>query len=291
MARDDSNMVHLGTLPSGGELLTNSLVKWADFILSDGFIEPHFFAGFSGGRKSILPGIASQKTVFANHCSKFIADERATTGNLCGNPIHKDMVFAAKTAGLSFILNVVIDANKKVIGAFAGDLEKAHEEGCKFLKSLASVKGVKSDIVITSNAGYPLDQNIYQAVKGMSAAERCVTPGGVIIIAAACEQGHGGESFYHWFKTAKDAKEVYEKILRIPQSETIADQWEAQILARILLKAHVIIVSDLADDRLIKDMKMEHFGTLSEAISRARELTNQDAKITVIPDGVGVIVE
>ncbi|WP_291637079.1 nickel-dependent lactate racemase, partial [Clostridium sp.] len=171
VSEDYNSMVSVGTLPSGGELLLNKLAMEAELLISEGFIEPHFFAGFSGGRKSVLPGVASAKTVMANHCSEFIASEYARSGILLNNPIHRDMLYAAKEAKLAFILNVVIDSEKNVINAFAGDSELAHNEGCKFVMELASVKAVKADIAISTNGGYPLDQNIYQSVKGMTAAE------------------------------------------------------------------------------------------------------------------------
>ena len=171
---DNSPLVHIGTLPSGGGLIINKLVVDADLVCSEGFIEPHFFAGFSGARKSILPGIASRTTVLANHCSEFIDDPHARTGILEGNPIHKDMVWAARTAKLAFICNVVINAEKEAIYAVAGDMEEAHKAGCDFLSSLCKVDAKPADIVITTNGGYPLDQNIYQAVKGMTAAEASV---------------------------------------------------------------------------------------------------------------------
>jgi nickel-dependent lactate racemase len=291
-SRDSDNMVYKGLLPSGGELWVNSLVDWADVVISEGFIEPHFFAGFSGGRKSILPGIASEKTVLANHCSKFIASNNARTGNLKNNPINEDMMYAAKAAKLQFILNVVINGDKSIINAFAGDPVKAHEAGCDFVRKLSSVKARKdADIVITSNGGYPLDQNIYQAVKGMTAAEACVKKDGVIIIAAACNDGHGGEEFYRWFAGAKSPSEVAEKIAGIEQHETIADQWEAQILARILIKSDVIIVTDKCDRELITNMHMKKADSLEQALALAREKVGEKARITVIPDGVAVIVE
>jgi len=287
---DEKNLVYKGVLPSGGKLYLNSLVDWADIVISEGFIEPHFFAGFSGGRKSILPGIAGEKTIFANHCSQFIADKNARTGILKENPIHKDMLFAAEKANLAFILNIVIDSKKRIINAFAGDFTEAHEKGCEFVRSLAEIKAVKSDIVITSNGGYPLDQNIYQAVKGMTAAEACVNPGGVIIMVAACNDGHGGESFYRWFAESRSPKETYDRINSIPQDETVADQWEAQILARILMKHKVIMVSDIQSKKLIEDMNMIYAASLEEALEKARKLTRVDAEIVVIPDGVGVII-
>ena len=287
---DNNSLVYKGILPSGGELYLNSLIDWADIVISEGFIEPHFFAGFSGGRKSILPGIAGKRTIFANHCSEFIADKNARTGILEENPIHKDMLFAAGKANLAFILNVVIDSKKRIINAFAGDPIKAHEKGCAFLQNIAEKKAVKSDIVITSNGGYPLDQNIYQAVKGMTAAEVCVNPGGVIIMVAACNEGHGGESFYRWFAESSSPKETLDKINSIPRDKTVADQWEAQILARILIKHKVIMVSDIQSKKLIVDMHMIYSASVEEALDKARQQTNADAGIVVIPDGVGIII-
>ena len=143
------------------------ILDHADLLISEGFIEPHFFAGFSGGRKSVLPGIASKITVLANHCAEFIGSPFARTGILEGNPIHKDMLYAAKAAKLAFICNVVIDADKKVIAAFAGDREQAHYKGVEFELSMAGVKPIPADIVISTNGGYPLDQNVYQSAKGM----------------------------------------------------------------------------------------------------------------------------
>lgn len=289
-SRNSSSMVFKGILPSGGELWLNSLIDWADLVVSEGFIEPHFFAGFSGGRKSILPGIASEKTVLANHCSRFIANRNARTGNLRNNPIHTDMLFAARKANLKFILNVVLDSEKKITGAFAGHPEKAHECGCKYVERIAKVCSVKADIVVTSNGGYPLDQNIYQAVKGMTAAEACVNDGGVIIMVAECRDGHGGEAFYRWFADAATVDEVARRISCIPQDKTMADQWEAQILARVLMKANVIMVTDKCDPGLIHDMKMLHAFSLEEAVKMAEDMVGKNASIVIIPDGVGVIV-
>ena len=291
ISRDYPNMVYKGVLPSGGELWLNSLVDWADLVVSEGFIEPHFFAGFSGGRKSILPGIASLKTVLANHCSDFIADPNSRSGILVGNKVHKDMIFAAQVAKLEFILNVVLNEKKEVINAFSGDSEKAHIEGCAFVSSLSRVRAVYSEIVIATNGGYPLDQNIYQAVKGMTTAAATVKDKGVIIMVAQCEDGHGGEEFCNWFKGVSSVQELVRKIEGIPQSETIEDQWEAQMLSNILLKYEVILVSDKCDPELIKSMFMHHAMTVSEALEMAYKVTSCDAKITVIPDGVSIIVE
>jgi nickel-dependent lactate racemase len=165
ISTNDDDMVRIGTLSSGGECIVNRIAVEADLLLAQGFIEPHLFAGFSGGRKSVLPGISSYKTIMANHCSEFINSPNARPGILEGNPIHQDMLYAAKTVGLRFIVNVILNGEREIIASFAGGLEAAHVKGCGFLTSLASVPKVQSDITVVSNGGYPLDQNIYQAVK------------------------------------------------------------------------------------------------------------------------------
>ncbi|WP_311480211.1 nickel-dependent lactate racemase [uncultured Anaerococcus sp.] len=286
----DEDMVELDTLPSGGRLLLNKHAVNADLLIAEGFIEPHFFAGFSGGRKSVLPGIASEKTVLANHCSKFIASDYSRTGILKENPIHKDMEFAAEQAKLAFILNVVIDAEKKIINAFAGHRVKAHYEGTEFVRGLSTIDGVNADIAITSNGGYPLDQNVYQSVKSMTAAEAAAADDGVIIEVSRCNDGHGGESFYRTFKEAATPKDVEDRVLQIPMEETIPDQWEIQILARILVRHKVIFVTDPENRQLIEDMHMTYAENIEEALRMAKEIKGEDAKIAFVPDGVSVIV-
>ena len=289
-SRDRNHLVYKGKLPSGGDLWLNDLVDWADLIVAEGYIEPHFFAGFSGGRKSILPGIAGTETVLANHCAAFVASEHARTGNLKQNPIHRDMLFAAEKIGLAFILNVALDANQKIIRAFAGYPDKAHQKGCNWVNQRASVKRQIADIVITSNGGYPLDQNIYQSVKGMTTAESCVREGGVIIMVAACEDGHGGDAFYHWFTEARTPAEVADRITCIAQKDTLADQWEAQILARILKKCTVIMVTNQCDPQIVRGMHMLQAQDIDTALKMARKKVGEKAEIVVIPDGISVIV-
>lgn len=287
-AYNDDEMTFKGILPSGGELWINKLVDTADLLISEGFIEPHFFAGFSGGRKSVLPGIASKKTVLWNHNAKFIANKNSRAGNLENNPIHNDMLFAAKQAHLEFILNVVINGEKKIIKAFAGNLEEAHAHGCALVKEIAEVEPIKSDIVITTNGGYPLDQNIYQTVKGMTAGEACVNEGGVIIICSSCADGTGGEFFYKLLADCASCEEAYQKFNDVEPKDTEFDQWEAQILARILCKANVIIVSDKCDPNIITSMHIMHAYNIEEALAKARAIVG-NKKITVIPDGISVI--
>lgn len=286
---DADNLVSLGTLPSGGECFINRLAYEADLLLAEGFIEPHFFAGYSGGRKSVLPGIAGRQTVLANHCSEFIAHPNSRTGVLQGNLIHQDMLWAAKKAGLAYIVNVVINQHKQPIYAVAGEPEAAHAQGCEFLSSLCRVSAEPADIVITSNGGYPLDQNIYQAVKGMTAAEAAVKPGGVIIMAARSEDGHGGEQFFRQLSEEPDIDKTIAQFMLRGREHTQPDQWQTQIMLRVLKKAKVIYVSQ-APDSLISAMKMTPAHSMEEALAIADRIMGVQSKITVIPDGVSVIV-
>lgn len=281
----------LGRLPSGGELWLNRQALDTDLLVAEGFIEPHFFAGFSGGRKSVLPGVAGLQTVLANHCAAFIADPHARAGCLDGNPIHRDMLFAAQQARLAFILNVTLNPDKTIRAAYAGHPEAAHAEGCRQLAKAVTVPRTPAEIVIAGNGGYPLDQNVYQAVKGMTAAEACCLPGGTIIMVAGCCDGAGGEHFYRALSEAERPQDLLRQILSVPQEETPPDQWEVQILARILSRHRVILVTDLYDDARIRSMHLEPAPTLQEAIRMARERAGDAARLTVIPDGVSVIVE
>ena len=176
--RDAASNVHIGTLPSGAPCVVDRLAVETELLVAEGFIEPHFFAGFSGGRKSVLPGVADQVTVLGNHCSRFIDSPYARTGVLDGNPIHEDMLAAAEMAKLAFIVNVVIDEEKKTVAAFAGNFRTAHRRGCDYMLDYFKVAPVPSEIVVTSNGGAPLDQNLYQCVKSMTAAEASCKPGG-----------------------------------------------------------------------------------------------------------------
>ena len=287
---DSENLVSLGMLPSGGELKINRLAAEADLLVAEGFIEPHFFAGFSGGRKSVLPGIASREAVLANHCSEFIAHPNARTGVLTDNPIHRDMLWAAQTARLAYVVNVVLNEDKKVIHAVAGDVEAAHAAGCDFLLDLCRVKPIPSDIVISTNGGYPLDQNIYQAVKGMTAAEATVNEGGVIIMLAKSGDGHGGERFYHQLADEKDIEKTMALFLSRGRNETVPDQWQTQIMLRILRKATILYLSD-ADDEMVRALHMTPIHSIEEGIEIAdRLLGKENAKIAVIPDGISVMV-
>ncbi|MDU2565736.1 MULTISPECIES: nickel-dependent lactate racemase [Anaerococcus] len=289
---DESMLVTLDEkLPSGGNIIVNKLAAEADLLVAEGFIEPHFFAGYSGGRKSVFPGCCSRKAVMYNHNAEFIDSEYARTGNLENNPIHKDMIAAAKALGLVYIVNVVINSDKEVIHAVAGDLEKAHEAGTEWLKGKAGVDKRLADIAITSNGGYPLDQNIYQAVKSMTAAEATVKDGGVIIVSAESSDGTGGDAFYNAFVNEPDTEKLYQSFLDTPKEETIPDQWESQILCRVLLKTKAIIYISDVDDEIVKTFHMIPVKTLDEAMEKANELMGNDSSVTVIPNGISVFIK
>lgn len=286
----DDEMVFVDKLPSGGRLVLNRLVTECDLLIAEGFIEPHFFAGFSGGRKSVLPGVASRETVMYNHHAAFIHDKHARTGVIQDNPIHKDMIFAARAVNLQFIVNVVINAKHQILRAFAGDCDEAHIRGREYLESLCVVDAVPADIVVATNGGYPMDQNIYQAVKGMTAAEACVREGGVIVMVAASEDGHGGKTFYETFRDEKDLSRMMRTFTERKPEETIPDQWQSQIFARVLQKARIIYVSEV-EDNIVRDMHMTPAHTMDEAMRLAKEMSGRDEpEVVVIPDGVSVIV-
>lgn len=278
-------------LPSGGDIVVNKIAAEADLLVAEGFIEPHFFAGFSGGRKSVFPGCCSRKTVMYNHNSEFIDSQYSRTGNLENNPIHKDMVAAARALGLCYVVNVVINSEKKVIHAVAGDLEKAHEAGTNWLKDKAGVERKEADITITSNGGYPLDQNIYQTVKSMTAAEATLKDDGVIIVCSESGDGTGGDAFHNAFLEERDIEKLYKGFLDTPKIETIPDQWESQILCRILLKAKAVIYVSDYDSKILEDFHFIPVKTLDEAMEKANELMGKDSTVTVIPDGIAVIVK
>ena len=201
------------------------------------------------------------------------------------------MLYAAKTAGLKFIVNVVLNGDKEIIASFAGDLEQAHAKGTEFLSSLARVNKIDNDITIVTNGGYPLDQNIYQAVKGMVSAEATNKEGGVIIMVAGLADGAGGEGFYNNLAQSKSPRDFLDRVAKVNRHHTVPDQWESQVLARILDRHHVIVVSDLVKPELVTNMHMELAKTFDGALRRAYELQGREARVVVIPDGLAVIVQ
>lgn len=290
-AFDPDSNVQIGILPSGAPLVIDRVAVETDLLISEGFIEPHFFAGFSGGRKSVLPGVCDKTTVLGNHCGEFIASPYARTGILEGNPLHRDMVAAAELAKLAFIVNVVINDDKKTVAAFAGDFREAHAAGVAFLRPYCEVRSIPGDIVITSNGGAPLDQNIYQSVKGLTAAEASANEGAVLIMCADLADGTGGEGFYLSLRNCETPAAHFAQCAATPQSETIPDQWESQILARILMKHRVIFVSRPEMEVTLREMKLEYAPDLDTALAMAKADKGENAEVTIIPNGISVMVK
>lgn len=280
--------VELCTLPSGAVFQVNRLAAECDLLVTEGFVEPHFFAGFSGGRKSILPGICSERTVNENHSYKAVSHPRSNSGMLKDNPIHADMLCAAKAVNVQFIFNVALDGEKKIVAAWAGDLEKAHEAGVAFIRQWSQCPVVTGDIVITSNGGYPLDQNLYQSPKAMATAEACAGEDGVIIMCCSCCDGMGGAHFGQLIQRGTP-DEIDRYLSSIPPEKTIPEQWCTQVCVRVLRKHPVILVTTFLSHDEVRKANMIPASTPDEALEIAYRLKGEQARVVVIPDGVSVL--
>lgn len=280
--------VELCTLPSGAVFQVNRLAAECDLLVTEGFVEPHFFAGFSGGRKSILPGICSERTVNENHSYKAVSHPRSNSGMLKDNPIHADMLCAAKAVNVQFIFNVALDGEKKIVAAWAGDLEKAHEAGVAFIRQWSQCPVVTGDIVITSNGGYPLDQNLYQSPKAMATAEACAGEDGVIIMCCSCCDGMGGAHFGQLIQRGTP-DEIDRYLSSIPPEKTIPEQWCTQVCVRVLRKHPVILVTTFLNHDEVRKANMIPASTPDEALEIAYRLKGEQASVVVIPDGVSVL--
>ncbi len=287
-AFDPQQFVHVCALPSGADFSINRMAVECDLLIAEGFIEPHFFAGFSGGRKSILPGICSKETVNENHSYHAIASPYSITGILENNPIHEDMVFAARKVKLQFIFNVALNSQKKIIAAWAGDMEEAHARGVAFIRQWSQCPSITGDIVVTSNGGYPLDQNLYQSPKAVATAEACAGENGVIIMCCSCVDGMGGVHFERLIKLGT-VEEIDSYLAKIPPKETIPEQWCPQIYARILRKHPVILVTTYLSHDEVRKANMIPASTPDEALEIAYQMKGRDASVVVIPDGVSVL--
>lgn len=280
--------VELCTLPSGAVFQVNRLAAECDLLVTEGFVEPHFFAGFSGGRKSILPGICSERTVNENHSYKAVSHPRSNSGMLKDNPIHADMLCAAKAVNVQFIFNVALDGEKKIVAAWAGNLEQAHEAGVAFIRQWSQCPVVTGDIVITSNGGYPLDQNLYQSPKAMATAEACAGEDGVIIMCCSCCDGMGGAHFGQLIQRGTP-DEIDRYLSSIPPEKTIPEQWCTQVCVRVLRKHPVILVTTFLSHDEVRKANMIPASTPDEALEIAYRLKGEQASVVVIPDGVSVL--
>jgi len=283
---DVNATVNIGTTSRGTPVDINKRVIEADFRLSTGFIEPHFFAGFSGGRKSIAPGVFSVRSAYHNHGYKMLEHPNVRAGVLKGNPVHEDMVEQAKMAKLNFIVNVLLNKKREISHVVAGDPFQAHEAGCEIEMGIVGVRAPhKVDITITTNSGSPLDLDLYQTCKGIDTAAQITRKGGIIICTSACGCGVGPEEFLKLHASVKSPREVLEKIKR---EEPIGVQWENQILARMQLKNDIYLLSGL-EDKVVRDMMMTPIHSIDEGLEKAFQILGGGAKIAVIPEGPLVI--
>lgn len=284
-AHDKGHLVTVGTDAHGSEVWINADYMAASKRILTGFIEPHFFAGFSGGPKSVLPGIAGADLVMDNHSARQVGSPQATWGVTEGNPVHDQIREVAQMTNPSFVLNVALNKHKEITAVFAGDVWQAHKVGTAFVRKTAMVPVAEAfDIVITTNSGYPLDLNLYQAVKGMTAALQVVKQGGAIISAAECSQGipdHG--NFKSILKMGRTPQELLD-IISAP-GFLMFDQWEAQLLARVLLRARVFLKAGGLSDEAIADAHCIPVQSVEETVAQLLLEYGQDATICVLPEG------
>lgn len=278
---NDAVMIPFGVTRTGAPVLINRHLVDADVRIVTGFIEPHFFAGFSGGPKGIMPGVAALKTVQSNHGVHHIGDRRATFGVTEGNPIWEEMREIALRVGQSFLINVTLNERREITGVFAGDLVPAHRAGCQFVKASAMQRvDAPFDLVVTTNSGYPLDMNLYQAVKGMRAAELIVREGGSVIIAAECSDGVPFDSPHdRLLRSVADGEALLSR-LQEPGFHW-PEQWQGQIQALIQRRAEVHVFSSLDEDTV----RAAHLIPCRDIGETIREKLRPGCRVAILPQG------
>ncbi|MEM3770270.1 MAG: nickel-dependent lactate racemase [Candidatus Bathyarchaeia archaeon] len=275
------DLVYVGTTPKyGTKVYLNRVFAEADLKILTGHVCFHYYAGYGGGRKSVLPGVVGEETIKANHA--MLLHPNAKTGVLDGNPVHEDMVEAAKMAKVDFILNVVVNSKGEVVRAFAGNLEQAFHEGVKLVDEMYRIPvDRRVDIVVVSAGGQPFDVNLFQAYKGIDSALEVVKRGGVIILAAECQEGHGNQVFYDWMVKFKDLKAVEREIKR----NFVLGGHKAYYLMRALQKAQIILVSAMPDYYATNVFRLKTAQTVNEALNEAFKIAGESAKVWVMPYG------
>jgi lactate racemase len=284
-AFDKSTQIHMGRSSCNHEIWLNKELLDCKIKILTGFIEPHFFAGFSGGGKAIMPGMAGQETVLGNHDATMISNPNASWGITHGNPIWEEIQEIACQVGQIFLLNVTLNKNKQITGVFSGELMAAHVAGCEFVRKTAMLPVSHSfDIVITTNSGYPQDLNLYQSVKGMSAAAKVVKQGGSIIIATDCWDGIPEHGLYG--QLLRDVSSPKELLNRINEPGFLKqDQWQAQIQAQIQLKADVYVYSNNLSDEQIRNALLIPCRSIEDTVISLLEKYGKNASICVLPEG------
>ena len=277
-------LVQVGTTADGTPALLNRHIVEADLRIITGFIEPHFFAGFSGGVKGIMPGCAGLETVMSNHGAKNIGDPQATFGVTEGNPLWEELRDIALKTGPSFLLNVTLNEQRDITNVFAGDIIEAHKTGCVFVKKSA-MQPVEQpfDIVVTTNSGYPLDLNLYQGVKGMSAGARVLKEGGTLILAAECREGvPDGSPLDDLLRSAGSIEEIL-AMLSTP-GFVRPEQWQAQIQALVQRRAEVLVCCEL-DDATLRACHLAPCADINAEVAKRLAKLGADARVAVLPQG------
>ena len=277
-------LVQVGTTADGTPALLNRHIVEADLRIITGFIEPHFFAGFSGGVKGIMPGCAGLETVMSNHGAKNIGDPQATFGVTEGNPLWEELRDIALKTGPSFLLNVTLNEQRDITNVFAGDIIEAHKTGCVFVKKSA-MQPVEQpfDIVVTTNSGYPLDLNLYQGVKGMSAGARVLKEGGTLILAAECREGvPDGSPLDDLLRSADSIEEIL-AMLSTP-GFVRPEQWQAQIQALVQRRAEVLVHCMLDNDTL-EACHLAPCADINAEVAKRLAKFGPDARVAVLPQG------
>jgi nickel-dependent lactate racemase len=281
---------YLGQSPRGVPIWIDSRYVNADLKITTGLIEPHLMAGFSGGRKLICPGIAALETVKVWHGPDFLENPKADCGILEGNPVHEENTWIGRKAGCDFIVNVVIDSERRPLKFVAGDMISAFHEGVDFVRGVVR-DTVKEpvDIVVTSCAGYPLDTTFYQAVKGLTGALPIVKQGGTIILCASLSEGIGSPQFQQLFRENESLEIFVERILG--KDYFVMDQWQLEELAKVRRKAKVKIVSDGLPADVLNGLFVEAATSVESAVAASLGEYGPAAKIAVIPKGPYVLAQ
>jgi nickel-dependent lactate racemase len=276
-----SDLVYAGTTQTHGtKAYLNRIFAEADVKILTGDICLHYFAGYGGGRKSVLPAVSGEETIKHNHA--MLLDPNARTGVLVGNPVHEDMVEAAKLVKVDFVLNVVNNSKGEVVKAFAGDLEQAFSEGVKVVDEMYRVSvDLKADIVVVSPGGYPADVNLFQAYKGVDCALEVVKRGGVIVLVAECPEGHGNQAFYDWMVKFSDVKAVEKEIKR----NFVLGGHKAYYLLKALQNHQIILVSSMPDYYATSIFKVKTARAVNDALDEAFKVAGKSAKVWAMPFG------
>ena len=277
-------LVQVGTTADGTPALLNRHIVEADLRIITGFIEPHFFAGFSGGVKGIMPGCAGLETVMSNHGAKNIGAPQATFGVTVGNPLWEELRDIALKTGPSFLLNITLNEQRDITNVFAGDIIEAHKTGCVFVKKSAMQPLEQPfDIVVTTNSGYPLDLNLYQGVKGMSAGARVLKEGGTLILAAECREGvPDGSPLDDLLRSAGSIEEIL-AMLSTP-GVVRPEQWQAQIQALVQRRAEVLVCCEL-DDATLRACHLAPCADINAEVAKRLAKLGADARVAVLPQG------